>query len=88
MIHLWILKLGLSAAYYIATIGYPLAETHKAVMQKTMNEQWKRLLSYWVIYLIMQLVSKILFFVSGYHCLTQLLDLWCTNLLKWPSDFG
>ena len=71
MIHLCLLKLGLRAAYYMVTLAYPITETYKAMQQRTMNDQWKKVIAYWITYLVVQMLGCILFFVSEYtHCLT------------------
>ena len=65
MIHVCLLKLGLTVAYYIGTLAYPLAETYKAMEKKTMDDMWKKMLTYWVIYILLGFLDCILFFVSG-----------------------
>ena len=66
MIHVCVLKMGLHVARYIATLGYPLVETYKAIEQKTCDAQWVKVLSYWAIYTLLQMVDCMLSFVSGY----------------------
>ncbi len=60
------MKIGLHVGYYAATLGYPLLETYKAMGNATANAQWVKVLSYWIIYTMLTLVSSLLFFVSKY----------------------
>ncbi len=64
MIHLWVLKMGLCVGRYMATLGYPLVETYKALEQKTCDAQWVKVLSYWAIYTVLQVLGCVLSFVS------------------------
>ena len=66
MLHLWLLQICLRLSYYIATIGYPLMETYKAIESKELNKTKVKILAYWIIYLGMTLVDSILFFLSEY----------------------
>ncbi len=66
MLHLWLIKMSIHVGYYIATIGYPLLETYKAFEKKSRDSTWTKVLSYWVIYLLINLLDRMFFFMSGY----------------------
>ena len=58
--------MGLHLAYYMATVGYPLLETYKAIEQTTCDAQWVKVLSYWAIFTLLKVVDSALSFMSGY----------------------
>lgn len=66
MLHLWIIKICLLLGHYMASIGYPLLETHKALEEKKRSLQWVKVITYWIIFLVLSFFDRVFFFISQY----------------------
>ncbi len=69
MLHIWILKLGLNLAYYLITLGHPIAYTYNVMKKKQKRDYtWPLVITYWVVYALLFWLDCLLFFVSEYDC--------------------
>ena len=57
MLHLWIIKICLAVSYYFCTLVYPLMETCKALGLKKKRRAWTRVLTYWLVYVLISRVD-------------------------------
>ena len=66
MLHLWIIKISLGICYYLCTLVYPLMETYKVLGIKKKRKSWTRILTYWLVYVLVSRVDSVFGTLSTY----------------------